>query len=165
MKENAVSRIVNSVARVLRWATGISFLLLFCITILSITLRYVAGVAWLWVPDFSRLLFIWIVFTGAAVMYADNGHLVMDFFVNRMRPDRRDRLELVIHAAMIAFLLVLVVKGIDIARVRMRIPFDTWNLPTGYAYLALPVNAAFMVTVDIEYIVRRIRTGEGRDNE
>ncbi len=156
MSRNTVGRAVSAISRILKWATGAAFLLLFTLTILSIALRYVAGVAWLWVPDFSRLLFIWIVFTGAAVMYADNGHLVMDFFVNRMRPSRRRMLELVIHLSMTVFLLVLVVKGIDIAKVRMRIPFDTWSFPTGYAYLALPVNAAFMLIVDVEYLTRRI---------
>ena len=151
-----MKKAIELVMNFLAWIVGLSFLLLFVLTILSIALRYVLGVAWLWVPDFSRLLFIWIIFTGATVMYARNGHLVMDYFVNRMKANNRDLLDCVIHIAMAAFLLVLVVKGIDVTKIRMRIPFDAWEIPTGYAYLALPVNAFFMLLSDTEYIAARL---------
>ena len=92
------------------------------------------GVAWLWEPDFSRLLFIWIVFIGATVLYVGKGHLVVDYFLNRMQLKTRERMHFVIDLVTTLFLFVLVLKGIEVTRVRMRIPFDTWDLPTGYAY-------------------------------
>ncbi|HUX22199.1 MAG TPA: TRAP transporter small permease [Spirochaetia bacterium] len=145
--------LVENLMKALRWLTGIAFLMLFVLTILNITLRYLAGVAWLWVPDFSRLLFVWIVFTGAAVMYGEKGHLLMDYFINRMKPANREVLETVIRLSMLAFLTVLIVKGIDVTKVRMRIPFDTWEIPTGYAYAALPMNALFMALSDVKELL------------
>jgi len=57
------------------------------------------------------------------------------------------------------FLFVLVLKGIEVTRVRMRIPFDTWDLPTGYAYMAVPICGAIMIIATLvrmaEYLFER----------
>ena len=138
----------------LEWVTGTLFLALFFLNILRIFLRYFLGVAWLWEPDFSRLLFIWIVFIGATVLYVGKGHLVVDYFLNRMKSKTRERMHLVIDLVTVIFLVVLVLKGIEVTKVRMRIPFDTWDLPTGYAYMAVPICSALMI------LVTMIRMGE-----
>jgi TRAP-type C4-dicarboxylate transport system permease small subunit len=135
--------------RSLEWFTGILFLILFLLNILRITLRYFLGVAWLWEPDFSRLLFIWIVFIGATVLYAGKGHLVVDFFLTRMESNTREHMHFVIDLVTSIFLTILVLRGIEVTKVRMRIPFDTWDLPTGYAYMAVPVCGAIMIVVTL----------------
>ena len=133
----------------LEWVAGTLFLTLFLLNILRIFLRYFLGVAWLWEPDFSRLLFIWIVFIGATVLYAAKGHLAVDFFLDRMQQHTRERMHFMIDLMTTIFLVVLVLKGIEVTKVRMRIPFDTWDLPTGYAYIAVPICGAIMVIVTL----------------
>jgi TRAP-type C4-dicarboxylate transport system permease small subunit len=133
----------------LEWVAGALFLALFILNMLRIFLRYLLGIAWLWEPDFSRLLFIWIVFIGATVLYVGKGHLVVDYFVNSMQPKTRERMHFVIDLTTLIFLVVLVLKGIEVTKVRMRIPFDTWDLPTGYAYMAVPICAAIMIIVTL----------------
>lgn len=135
--------------RSLEWFTGTLFLILFLLNILRITLRYFLGVAWLWEPDFSRLLFIWIVFIGATVLYAGKGHLVVDFFLTRMESNTRERMHFIIDLVTTTFLTTLVLRGIEVTKVRMRIPFDTWDLPTGYAYMAVPICGAIMIAITL----------------
>jgi len=149
-------------ARTMRTLTGLTgalFLMLFCLNILRILLRYVWGIAWLWEPDFSRLLFIWIVFIGGTVLYAGKGHLVVDFFVTRMKPHVQKQMHFIMDLVMLIFLGLLVYKGIEVTKVRMRIPFDTWDLPTGYAYMAVPICGAIMIIVTLvriaEYLFER----------
>jgi len=143
----------------LEWFTGTLFLALFLLNILRIFLRYFLGVAWLWEPDFSRLLFIWIVFIGATVLYVAKGHLMVDYFLNHMQPKTRERMHFMIDLMTAIFLAVLVLKGIEVTKVRMRIPFDTWDLPTGYAYVAVPICGAIMIIVTLvrmaEYLFER----------
>jgi TRAP-type C4-dicarboxylate transport system permease small subunit len=133
----------------LEWFTGTLFLALFLLNILRIFLRYFLGVAWLWEPDFSRLLFIWIVFIGATVLYVGKGHLMVDFFLTRVQPKTRGRMHFMIDLMTVIFLGVLVLKGIEVTKVRMRIPFDTWDFPTGYAYMAVPICAAIMIAATL----------------
>jgi TRAP-type C4-dicarboxylate transport system permease small subunit len=143
----------------LEWFAGALFLALFILNILRIFLRYFLGVAWLWEPDFSRLLFIWIVYIGTTVLYFGKGHLMVDYFLNRMSPKDRKRMHFIIDLTTVIFLAVLVLKGIEITKVRMRIPFDTWDLPTGYAYIAIPICGSIMIIVTFvrmaEYLFER----------
>ena len=141
----------------LEWFTGTLFLALFLLNILRIFLRYFLGVAWLWEPDFSRLLFIWIVFIGATVLYVGKGHLVVDYFLNRMQPKNREHMHFMIDLVTTVFLVVLVLKGIDVTKVRMRIPFDTWDLPTGYAYIAVPICGAILIIVTLVRMAEYLR--------
>ena len=142
------SWIVRATGR-LEWFAGTLFLILFLLNMLRILLRYFLGVAWLWEPDFSRLLFIWIVFIGATVLYVGKGHLMVDYFLNRMGSNARERMHFIIDGVTVIFLAILVIKGIEVTRVRMGIPFDTWDLPTGYAYVAVPICSALMMTVTL----------------
>ena len=141
----------------LEWFAGTLFLILFILNILRIFLRYFLGIAWLWEPDFSRLLFIWIVFIGATVLYVGKGHLVVDFFLARMQPRIRERMHLIIDLVSTIFLAALVLKGIEVTKVRMRIPFDTWDLPTGYAYVAVPICGALMIIVTLVRMAEYLR--------
>jgi TRAP-type C4-dicarboxylate transport system permease small subunit len=141
----------------LEWFTGTLFLALFLLNILRIFLRYFLGVAWLWEPDFSRLLFIWIVFIGATVLYVGKGHLVADYFLTRMQLKTRERMHFMIDLMTVIFLVVLVLKGIEVTKVRMRIPFDTWDLPTGYAYIAVPICSAIMIIVALVRMAEYLR--------
>jgi TRAP-type C4-dicarboxylate transport system permease small subunit len=143
----------------LEWLAGALFLALFLLNMLRIFLRYFLGVAWLWEPDFSRLLFIWIVFIGATVLSVGKGHLVVDYFLTRLTPRTRKHMHFAIDLVTLIFFAVLVWKGVEVTKVRMRIPFDTWDLPTGYAYMAVPICGAIMITVTLvrmaEYLFAR----------
>ena len=124
---------------------GILFTGVFLVTVLNIVLRNVAGIAWLWIPGASRLMFIWTVFLGAAVLYYHNDHLLMDYFVARVSPENKRKLDFFIHSVFIVFLVLLMVYGAEIARIRMRISFETWKFPTGVAYFAVPAASFFMI--------------------
>jgi TRAP-type C4-dicarboxylate transport system permease small subunit len=137
------------IANKLEYFAGALFLLLFLLNILRIFLRYFLGIAWLWEPDFCRLLFIWIVFIGATVLYVGKGHLAVDFFLNQMQQNTRERMHFMIDLVTTIFLAILALKGIEVTKVRMRIPFDTWDLPTGYAYMAIPICSVIMILVTL----------------
>ena len=148
---------LNILAQLIGWLTGSLFMVIFCLYVVQITLRYVIGDTWLWTPDMVRLLFIWGVFLGATVLYAAKGHLTMDYFVRNLAPRKRATLDLCIDAVSAAFFVLLIVKGAEIATKRMRIPFDTWDIPTGYAYAAAPVCGALMLLFALDRIVAAIQ--------
>lgn len=156
---------LNTLAHGLGWAAGSLFLVIFVLYVVQILLRYVWGGTWLWTPDFIRFLFIWGVFLGATVLYATGGHLTMDFFVRNLAPRKKLLLELWIDLASSAFFLLLIVKGWEIADKRMRIPFDTWDLPTGYAYAAAPVCGALMLLFALDRIIAAMQDLKHKGNE
>ena len=126
-------------------SAGLFFVMLFGVNILQILLRNFVGITWFWIPGFSRLVFIWTVFLGTAALYATDDHLLMDFFVNKMRPETRRRLDIFINLVFLIFLFCLIVYGLMVFKVRMNVPYTSWNFPTGYAYLAVPVCGVLML--------------------
>lgn len=139
-----MEKLCDKIQQVLAVTAGLLFSGVFLVTVLNIILRNVAGIAWLWIPGASRLMFIWTVFLGAAVLYYHNDHLLMDYFVAKISPPKRRRFDFVIHGVFLIFLILIVIYGTEIARVRMRISFETWRFPTGVAYFAAPVASCFM---------------------
>jgi len=155
-----LKRIVQTLYGILETVTGVLFLCLFALNILRIVSRYLMGISWIWVPDVSRLLFVWVVFLGASVLVGRNEHLVMDFFSAKLKPAAARRLHVAIQLGQMTFFAVMLAGGILIAGVRMRIPFDTLDFPTGWAYIAVPVCAAFMILFSADNIFQSLQRTE-----
>lgn len=154
-----MQKMVDYMVKKIERLVGILFVTLFLLNILRIGLRYFWGVSWLWVPDFSRLIFIWAVFLGASVLYARREHLEMDFFVNRMKESTWKKLSMFIDLSMAIFLIILIFEGFKISKIRMRIPFDMWDIPTGYAYAAVPICSVLMFIMTINRLINEIIKG------
>jgi len=148
---------LDRLQRLLEIGAASLFMTLFLATMLNIVLRNLGGVAWMWIPGFIRLLFIWLVFLGIAIAYRRSDHLVAEFFSMRLPESKRNWILLIIHCTMLPFFALLLYYGIEVAKVRMGIPFPAWWVPTGYAYLAVPVSAALLVIFSLERIVKHAR--------
>lgn len=158
-----INRFLDTTARALELVLAFLFMSLFLVTMLNIVLRNVGGIAWFWIPAYMRFAFIWLVFLGIAVAYRRNEHLVVDFFLMRLGPTARRWTIRAIDAVLLPFFVVLLVYGAEVARVRMRIPFDTWQVPTGYAYMAVPVAATILLAFALERLVTNWRANSGDD--
>lgn len=152
-----ITQFLDRFAWALEHLLALGFMSLFAVTILNIVLRNVAGIAWMWIPGFSRLVFIWIVFLGIAAATRRGEHLVVDLLERRLRGPARRGLLLTLHAAVLPFYWMLLDYGYEIAQVRMRVPFDTWRFPTGWAYMAVPVAAAILLAFTLERLVTLVR--------
>lgn len=152
-----ITQLLDRFAWTLEHVLALGFMTLFAVTILNIVLRNVAGIAWLWIPGFSRLVFIWIVFLGIAAATRRGEHLVVDLLERRLAGRAKRGLLVAIHVALLPFYWMLLTYGLEVARVRMRIPFDTWRFPTGWAYMAVPVAAAILLAFSVERLVSLVR--------
>jgi len=149
-----VDKIMNRLLRVIQFCAGTLFLAVFSANILRIVLRNIVGITWFWIDGFSRLTFIWTVFLGATALYATDEHLMMNYFVARMRSEKKRRLDVFINLAFLVLALSMIFYGFLVFKVRMRIPYTSWNFPTGYAYLSTPVCGILMLL----FCLNKLRT-------
>jgi TRAP-type C4-dicarboxylate transport system permease small subunit len=133
----------------LRFLIGFDFIALFVLNMGQIISRSLVGVSSVLIPDISRFLFIWLVFLGMVFIYLRRQHLVIEFLITRLPGRVRQRLTTMIEIFMAAFFLILIRYGWRIMVIRMDIPYTGWEVPTGYAYLAVPVSAALMLVITI----------------
>ncbi len=126
---------------ILSTAIGAALLGIFLLNMYQVAGRYLFGIGAVWIPDVTRFLFIWMVFLGTALMHLRGKHLVIDFVRVRLPLGLRRATELVITVAMLGMACILLGVGWRIMLIRMDIPYTGWEIPTGYAYLAVPVAA------------------------
>lgn len=151
------SRVLDRLDEGLQLVLALLFMALFLATMLNIVLRNLGGIAWLWIPGFNRLVFIWLVFTGIAVAYRHAEHLKVDLLLRALAPRARHLVSIAIHLLMTPFFALLLYYGVIVTRARMRISFETWDVPTGYAYAAVPVTACLLLLFAAEHIVRDLK--------
>ena len=133
-------RVLGSILdRILFAAIAVALLGIFFLNMYQVIGRYLFGIGAVWIPDLTRLLFIWMVFLGTVLMYLRRRHLVIDFVLVRMPVGVRRATETIIAASMLALSLVLTRVGWRIAMIRMDIPYTGLEIPTGIANVAVPV--------------------------
>jgi len=130
--------------RILSAAIGTALLVIFLLNMFQVAGRYLFGIGAVWIPDVTRFLFIWMVFLGTALMHLRGKHLVIDYIQVRLPARLRWAAEMLISGAMSGMAGILLVAGWRIMMIRMDIPYTGWEIPTGYAYLAVPVAAGLI---------------------
>ena len=147
--------------RILATAIGAGLIGIFLLNLYQVGGRYLFGIGAVWIPDVTRFLFIWMVFLGMALVHLRKKHLVIDFVQLRMPHPLRRATEALISASMLLMAVLLLVVGWRIMQIRMDIPYTGWEIPTGYAYLAVPVAAALIALTSLMSLWERVSGGAG----
>ncbi|WP_176554684.1 TRAP transporter small permease [Georgenia sp. 311] len=136
--------LVTGISTRLAAIAGAVLLALFLVNVAQIATRPITG-GWIWVNDLSRLLVTWVIMIGASAAIGLREHLLVDFVVQRAPAAFRTVSALVVRALEVGIGFILLVSGAAVAMNRMDIQYIQLGIPTGYAYLAVPVLGLFMV--------------------
>jgi TRAP-type transport system small permease protein len=157
-----LSRILGALDRMLSFALGAILISIFCLNLYQVGGRYLFGVGAVWIPDLTRLLFIWMVFLGTALMHQRKRHLVIDVLLLKFPGRARRTIETLIALGMLGLAGVMAAVGWRIMQIRMDIPYTGLEIPTGYAYLAVPVAAALIALTSLANLWEWTRAGKCR---
>ncbi|MEQ2457321.1 TRAP transporter small permease [Flavonifractor hominis] len=138
-----MQRFLNGLYRLLELLAALLFLLIFVVILSEIVCRTFLGFSLLWSTDFCLLTVCWMLAFGMSAAFYRSEHLRIDFIRNQFPPRLGALVDVVILALTLAFFLVLIPMGWGTAMTKMKIVYTSLRWPTGYAYLALPVMAAF----------------------
>jgi TRAP-type C4-dicarboxylate transport system permease small subunit len=157
-----LSRGLGALDRVLSATIGGILVAIFLLNLYQVGGRYLFGVGAVWIPDLTRLLFIWMVFLGTALVHQRKRHLVIDVLLLRFPFPVRRVVEALIGAGMLGLAGVMAFVGWRIMRIRMDIPYTGLEIPTGYAYLAVPVAAAMIALTGLANLGEWVQRGKRR---
>ena len=106
-----------------------------------------------WTEEVMRRLLIWCVMLGIVVAFRRGALVSVDLMLRTARGRWRNAVRTIITTVTLAFLLLLLVFGVDLAvRVRFQ-TFASLDLSMAWAYAALPVGAALsVVAVLAQYV-------------
>jgi TRAP-type C4-dicarboxylate transport system permease small subunit len=137
-----------------------AFLVFVALTFGQVVLRYGFGRPLTWSEEVSRYLFVWVVFVGSGVAARYQGHIALDFLVNRFPPRPRHGVAMVMGVLSLAMLLLVFVwYGWALTQVSMRQESPATGVPVGYATLAIPVGG-LLTALNTVRAVREHRSSE-----
>jgi len=155
-----MQRWMNRVDGMLRILIGMDFLILFILNVGQITSRSIVGISSVLIPDISRFLFIWMVFLGTASIYKNKQHLIIEFLKLKFPQKLQHQLSILTDLVMMIFFIILIRAGWRMMVVRMDIPYTGWEVPTGYAYLAVPISASLMLLFTLVNLYEELKRGK-----
>lgn len=155
---------VRQVAHHLAVLAGVLLVALFVVNIAQVFARPILG-GWIWVSDLSRLLIVWMIMLGAAGASGLREHLLVDFVVDRVPPTLKLLSAYFVRFCELAIGLILLVSGIVVTMSRMNIQYIQLGIPTGYAFLAIPVLGFFMVAFGLLMSIRPPDDNPGASGE
>lgn len=123
----------------------------------QVTSRYVVRSPSAWTDELATLLVIWLALLGASAAFGRQAHLGVDFVVNELSPVWRRRTELVVHAVVAAFaVVVLIVGGLHLVRLAWLTGqvSPALGVNMAHVYLALPISGGLILLFALEAFIR-----------
>jgi TRAP-type C4-dicarboxylate transport system permease small subunit len=158
----ALTRLCDAVTEAAKVLLGSFMGAIVVITVAAVWWRYVLNAPIAWIEQVSNMLFIWIVFVGAAVLYRQQLHIAVDVFV-RMLPDRFANVAFWgIELANLAFIVILFLASLKLSIDVLGNTTGALDITPAWYYFSAPVACAMMMLFFVEKIFdpsRRVPTG------
>jgi len=125
--------------------------------------RYLLGASLTWSEEASRYLLVWITFLGGSIAFKRGMHTGFDAVLRALSPGARRAARLVTLLAIFTFLVIVGLKGMQLALFNMAQRSPAMRLPMGTVYLAIPTGCLIMLVYAADHLVHLVRkNSDGR---
>jgi len=145
----------------LEWMAGLLLFALLAVGVLQVTSRYTGLMFVPWTEEVARLLFVWVVWIGAAAAVFRGSHIRFDFLVARLPQPMKAGIGTLVTLGVAGFLILLVYHAYEIVRSTSS-TFITINLSVKYTYLSVVVGSSLMLLGLLGALLPRLRGAQGR---
>lgn len=123
---------------------------------LGVFSRYVLVRTFTWYDEIARLMFVWIVFLGAAVAVKRGAHFRLHLLVDRFPRRLRRAAEVLTILVVIGFGLLLVQQGRVLMELGQFQQTPVMGLSKSYVYAAIPAGGALMILYALPHLWRAV---------
>ena len=120
----------------------------------QVVLRYAFSTTFLWSEELSLYAFIWCVFLGAVVGVQRHIHLGFELLPERLPPRLAAIQKLVVDLAILAVALLLLVEGINFAKLSARTLSPALGISLLIPTIVIPVSGALMLVCVLRDLAR-----------
>ena len=114
----------------------------------NVVLRYVFNSGITWAEEFSRFLFIWLIFLGAIGALKDNNHLGFTSLVQRMPPTLKKITYIVSNILVVGCLWIFFTGSLEMTIMTQHTLSPATGIPVAYMYMVgVPVSIAMLVII------------------
>ncbi|MGK7377381.1 TRAP transporter small permease [Planococcus sp. 1R117A] len=115
------------------------------VVFLQVIFRFVLGSPLAWTEELARYSLIWITFLGAAYAMSLKAHIGMELFVNLFGLPIRKAIYILATIASLAFFLLMVIQGFDLAARSMSQLSPVLRIPMGVIYAVIPLSGIILI--------------------
>ncbi len=133
----------------------------FLILIVEVVFRYILGSSMEWTDEISRILLVWMTFTGMGWVIRDKKEIVCEAFGQKLPASVQRYWSLGIDVLVLAFNVFLLVYGIKMARFSWDIRTESLELPFTLFYVSIPIGCLLSVFMLWKRIRRNVGNGSG----
>ncbi len=136
----------------------------FLVLMLEVLLRYVLGSSLEWTDEISRLLLVWMTFTGIGLVILERKEIFAQVFTQKLSAKAQKYWATLIDSLVLIFNLFLLWFGLQMTHFSWDIKTESLELPFSYFYVSIPLGAG----AAIFYLARRLRarwSGERREGK
>ena len=151
--KNTWHKINNVVAFIERWTLTILFVGMLICGALQIIARFILHTPIPWSEELLTYSFVWTSFLGASLAINSLSHFNVDCFIVRMPTKISHPILYFVWIVMTVFTVFLFYKGLILTQLNIYQTMDVIPVSMFWAYLALPVSAAFMFVHSVERLI------------
>jgi TRAP-type C4-dicarboxylate transport system permease small subunit len=144
------SDVVTAIAKAF---LGSCVALIVLITLAAVWWRYVMNSPIAWIEQVSNILFIWITFVGAAVLYRQKLHIGVDMFIEMLKGRAKEVMSWAIELANLTFIVVLFIYSLKLSIDVLPNTYGALDITPAFFYFSAPVSCAMMMLYFVEKIV------------
>jgi TRAP-type C4-dicarboxylate transport system permease small subunit len=120
------------------------------ITLAAVYTRYVMNDPLSWTEQVSRILFVWVTFLGAAVLYRQRMHITIDMFLLMLPARIRTAVYWFVEVTVAAFICILLFYGARLSLTTLDQTFGALDITPATFYAAAPVSSLLMLLFFVE---------------
>ena len=117
--------------------------------------RYVLNYGIPWAEEIARFLLIWLGFFGSAIVFYEQGHVSIDFIIEKFSPNRQRWIKILNLFLALYFFFFLFKYGFDYAYFGIRLISPATGISRFWSHLAVPVGCVFLILHNVTLIYNK----------
>lgn len=143
-----MTKLYKTVNRIIEYLLVTIFALLVVDVLWQVFSRYLLGRSFSFTEEFARFALIWLAILGAAYLNGKREHLSMDFWLNKLGPEKYKRRMQIIEIFMFVFALVIMVIGggnLVYTTLYLGQISPAMHISLGYVYAIVPISGLLIM--------------------
>ena len=151
--DRLLTRINAPLARACMILSVAGLLVIVAIVFYQVFGRYVLNSSPTWTENLALVLVLYVTLIGAAVGVRDAGHIGMESLLVLAPEKLRNRIELLIHALVMAFGAAMVWDGLLLGDSVLAYKIPNLGLPEGIRYAPLVISGLLVISFSVEHVL------------
>jgi len=150
----------SKLTQLLGWIVALLMGVILLVNFTNVILRYFFSAPIFWSDQLGAMLFVWVIFLGAAVGVVSNSHMSIDFFFNKFPPLLKKIVLSFCTLIVIGTLVFLAIEGWKMADIVSHQKYATLPISVMWGFLPIPIGCLFMVVYFISNLIKELKAKE-----